>query len=266
MRWWRWIRARFRRAVAPRVKLVFNTHIFEGRIRKTITVRSDDPTQPLTNYVYEADVRPIFAFSPPAVDFGVLEPGKSVEHEVVLASTKRKKFAIKRIVCANPGLQVEISPSDRASSNYRLKVGFTPPQRPGPVCVRFIVETDEEKFPDPSLLVTGTVAGAVRVEPAALFLGMVRQGERFPPKTLTVRNAGPEHVVIRSVDPGDPALHATVTTNAPGREFRVDLTAREPLPAGWMRRTLRIFTSESDLPLEVAVSGVVRAAEGTTPR
>ncbi|MFZ2641362.1 MAG: DUF1573 domain-containing protein [Verrucomicrobiia bacterium] len=249
-----------------RVRLDFNTGIFAGPIHKTITVRSSDPDTPLANFFYEADVQPVFMFSPPVLEFGAIAPGKCVEREVALYETRGRPFAIRRIACTEPGLKVETSPSGHAASKYHLKITLAPQQNSGPICARLMVETDQKKFSDPNLLLTGTVVGAVRVEPTMLFLGMVRQGEKFPAKQLWVRNAGSRPVEIRSVDPGHPALCATVTTNAPGRKFCIDLTTRHALPPGWMRHTLRIVTSESNMPLDVPVSGVVRTTGKTTPR
>lgn len=249
-----------------RVRLEFNTCNFEGPIRKTITVRSSDPHQPLADFYYRADVRAVFVFSPPVLDFGVVEPFKRMEREVTLTETRGRRFAIRRVACADPALKAETSPCDSGGARHRLRVSFAPQQNSGPFCVRLTAETDQMRFRDPSLLVIGTVAGAVRVEPTALFLGMVRHGERFPPKRLIVRNTGPQPVEIRSVEPGDPALSAAVTTGAPGREFHVDLTTRCAPPPGWLRCTLRIVTSEPGLSLDVPISGVVRAADGTAPR
>jgi hypothetical protein len=249
-----------------RVRLEFTTGNFEGPIRKTITVRSSDPNQPLADFYYRADVRPVFVFSPPVLDFGVVEPLKRMEREVTLTETRGRRFAVKRIAYADPGLKVETSPCDRSGTKHRLRISFAPQQSSGPFCVRFTVETDQVKIRDPSLLVIGTVAGSVRVEPTALFLGMVRHGERFALKKLTVRNTGPQPIEIRSVSAGDPALNAAVTASVPGREFNIDLTTRYALPPGWLRCTLRIVTSEPGLPLDVPISGVVRAADGTTPQ
>jgi hypothetical protein len=93
-----------------------------------------------------------------------------------------------------------------------------------------------------------------------LFLGQVGEGEKFRPQKLTVTNTGGPPVEIRSVDTGFAGLKATVTTLKPGKEFQIALEVETMPPPGLFQRTMRIVTSESDVPIEVNLSGIVRRA------
>ena len=243
---------------SARLMVTFHSGNFNGPVFKTMTVHSSDPARPMAMLELRADVQPVFIFTPAVLDLGQFERGQAVTREVTLGDAKGRPFAIKSAASSLTNLTAEVVPVGRDGSTYRLKVALAPQSRMGPLVGNLEVMTDRKVAGKPLLLVIGTVVGPVRVSPTAVFLGLVGPGEKFPPKKLTVQNTGPKPVEIKSVNPGDPALKAMVTTNAPGREFTIELTTQQAPPPGWMRRTLHIFTSDSDAPLEVSLSGIVR--------
>jgi len=243
---------------SARLLVTFHSGNFNGPVFKTMTVQSNDPARPMAMFELRADVQPVFIFTPAVLDLGQFERGQAVTREVMMNDAKGRPFAIKSVASSLTNLTAEAAPVGRDGSTYRLKVTLAPQSRTGPLVGNIEVTTDRKVAGKPLLLVIGTVVGPVRVSPTAVFLGLVGPGEKFPPKKLTVQNTGPKPVEIKSVNPGDPALKTMVTTNAPGHEFSIELTTQQAPPPGWMRRTLHIFTSDSDAPLEVSLSGIVR--------
>ncbi|MFA6561779.1 MAG: DUF1573 domain-containing protein [Verrucomicrobiia bacterium] len=243
---------------SARLMVTFYSGNFNGPVFKTMTVHSSDPSRPMATLELRADVQPVFIFTPAVLDLGQIERGQAVTREVTLNDAKGRPFVIKSIASSLTNLTATAAPLGRDGSAYRLKVALAPQSRTGPLVGNLEVMTDRKVAGKPLLLVIGTVVGPVRVTPTAVFLGLVGLGEKFPPKKLTVQNTSLKPVEIKSVNPGDPVLKATVMTNAPGREFTVELTTQQAPPPGWMRRTLHIFTSDSDAPLEVSLSGIVR--------
>jgi hypothetical protein len=244
---------------SARLLATFYSGNFNGPVSKVMTVQSSDPARPMATIELRADVQPVFVFMPSALDFGQVERGQTVTREVTMSDAKGRPFMIKGVASSLTNVTATAAPLGRDGSSYRLKLALSPQSRMGPLVGNVEVTTDRKVAGKPILLVIGTVIGPVRVTPPAVFLGMVGAGGLFPPKKLVVQNTGPKPVEIKLVNPGDPALKATVTTNAPGREFTVELTTRQAPPPGWMRRTLHIFTTDSDAPLEVSLSGIVRA-------
>ncbi len=243
---------------SARLQVTFYSGNFNGPVFKTMTVHSSDPSRPMAALELRADVQPVFIFMPAVLDLGQIERGQAVTREVTMSDAKGRLFAIKNIASSLTNLTATAAPLGRDGSAYRLKVALAPQSRTGPLVGNVEVTTDRKVAGKPILLVIGSVVGPVRVTPTAIFLGLIAPGAKFPPKKLTVLNTGPKSVEIKSVNPGDPVLKATVTTNAPGREFTIELTTQQAPPPGWMRRTLHIFTSDSDAPLEVSLSGIVR--------
>jgi hypothetical protein len=105
--------------------------------------------------------------------------------------------------------------------------------------------------------VTGTVVGEARVKPDSLFLGSVRQGERFKPQKLLLTSRNGKPVEVKSVETGFAGLTAAVKALKPGKEYEIELSNAVPVPAGFLQQTLKILTTDSKVPIEVKLSGVV---------
>ncbi len=271
------------REVPPRgsaaLRVVFRAGLLRGPIRKTVTVRSNDPKAPAVALPIRAKVHPVFEVDPQMVNLGEVGRGKAVAREVVVKNLKGQGFVIEKLLTSHAELQAEVvsnSSHERTQgtqrqttprTEQRLRLTLTSKRNAGPFThsVSFQVQRSSPPTAEGTNTATrltvpvfGTITGPVRVSPPALFLGQVAAGEKFLPRKVTVTNTGEQPVEIRSVDAGDRGLKATVTTLTPGQEFQIALTAMEMPPPGVFQRTMRILTSESDVPIEVNLGGIVR--------
>jgi predicted small lipoprotein YifL len=249
-----------------RLEVKFRSGSFVGVVEKYVIVQSDDPRQPRTPLGIRAKVLPVYIMDPPALHLGELPRGQGAVREVMLRDSKGLPFGITSVTVSNEDVKAEVFPNDGGRHPaYRIRVTLSAKRNVGPFNLLVIPQTDRPEFPRPIILVSGAITGPVQVRPTAVFLGKVMPGQVFKPATVTVNNTGPGPVTIELVDTGDERIVATVKTNAPGREFEIELRAGA-MPVGWFQRMLRIRASDSETPLEVPVNGVVlKAPEGAAP-
>lgn len=246
-----------------RLEVKFRSGSFVGVVEKYIYVQSDDPRLPRAPLGIRAKVLPVYVMEPPALHLGELPRGQGAVREVTLRDSKGLPFGITSVTVSNEDVKAEVSPNDGGRHpEYHIRVTLSAKRNVGPFNLLVIPQTDRPEFPRPIILVSGVITGPVQVRPTAVFLGKVMPGQAFQPKTVAISNTGTAPVEIKSVDTGDERIAATVRTNAPGREFEIELRAGA-MPVGWFQRTLRIRASDSETPLEVPVNGVVlKAPEG----
>jgi len=251
---------------SARLEVKFRSGSFVGAVEKYIYVQSDDPRLPRAPLVIRARVLPVYVMDPPALHLGELPRGQGAVREVTLRDSKGLPFGITSVTVSNEDLKAELFPNDGGRhAEYRIRVTLSPKRNVGPFNLLVIPQTDRPEFPRPILVVSGVITGPVQARPTAVFLGKVLPGQPFQPKTVTISNTGAAPVEIVSVDTGDERIAASVKTNAPGREFEVELRAGA-MPVGWFQRMLRIRASDAETPLEVPVNGVVlKAPEGAAP-
>jgi hypothetical protein len=255
------------------LKLSFKSGSFSGPIHKTITVRSNDPVAPTITLGVKATVRTLFVVEPKVVNFGEIDRGKQARQEVTLKPATQEAFTLQQITTTHPELKAQlVSGHQEAQKAQRgqepIKLLFTVDAnrnygpftfaarvymaRPAVGAGKAAAKPLEFTIP-----VTGTVAGSVRVKPDSLFLGSIPQGQTFRPQKVMLSSRNGKPVEIRSVDTGYQGLKAEVKPLKPGFEYEVALTNVAPLPMGFIQRTMQIVTSESAVPIEVKLSGVV---------
>jgi hypothetical protein len=253
------------------LRVSFKSGSFSGPINKSITVRSNDPSAPAVSLGVKANVRTLFAIEPKVVKFEEIERGKPAFREVTLKPLTAETFAIQRVMPTHPELKGDVLPADKGDKTMRVLVSMDSNRNCGlfTYAARLqIVRGEAASAPGMSrstsgkmleiiIPVTGTVVGEARVKPDSVFLGSVKQGERFKPQKLLLTSRNGKAVEVKSVDTGFAGLTAAVKALKPGKEYEIELTNALPAPPGFLQQTLKILTTDSAVPIEVKLSGVV---------
>jgi hypothetical protein len=253
-----------------RLSVTFKSGSFSGPVHKTLTVRSNDPTAPSLVLGVNANVRTLFVLEPKVVALGEIERGRVGVQELVIKPVVQEAFAIQRITTTHPELKAEFLGEPRNTRNtrntareMRVAVSLDANNKnfgPFTYAARVYLTRPQSGSTKPlelTIPVTGTIAGPLRVKPEAVFFGSVKEGERFKPQKVMLSSRSGKPVEVRSVDTGFAGLKASVKPVKPGLEYEVELTDEAPPPAGFFQQTMKITTSESNVPIEVRLSGVV---------
>jgi len=248
-----------------RLRVSFKSGSFSGPINKSISVRSNDPTAPAIALGVKANVRTLFAIEPKVVKFEEIERGKPAFREVTIKPLTSETFQIQRVMPTHPELKGDVLPADKKGDGaMHLLVSMDSNRNCGlfTYAARLYIArpqaaTGAAKMLEIIIPVTGTVVGAARVKPDSIFLGSVRQGERFKPQKLVLTSRNGKAVEVKSVETGFAGLKAAVKALKPGKEYEIELTNATPAPPGFLQQTLKILTTDSNVPIEVKLSGVV---------
>ncbi|MFH1723276.1 MAG: DUF1573 domain-containing protein [Elusimicrobiota bacterium] len=242
-----------------RIKVTFRSRGFRGNVTKTVSVPSNDLASGTATLKIKATVKVEIDAMPSSVSFGDVRRGASASKTVTLEQAAGRKFNIKGIEHKGEGLAVTSEPEGPASS-HKLHVALNAPDKPGTFADVVLVRTDDEKQPEVRIPVSARIVGDVIASPASLFLGRVDQGtERTG--SVAVRIGEGSSAEVLSAEIATAGLSAELKTVQPGKEYRVTVTLSGEAPAGALRGTLKIKTSNEDQPwIFVPVNAVVPAA------
>jgi len=250
------------KAVAPaksgEIKITFKSGEFSGKVSKNVTVTTNDPANQTVRLEIKADVITDMLCTPVHLNFGEITADANRELSVKLSSPTGKKF---KVLGAKPSLtfittEVVEPAQDQGEYTIRVKIQGMPPS--GGFTGIIALQTDFDK-PAPSITVSGHVASRTEVIPPKLFFGVINGNA--PPREITVKANLWDQLKIESVDvPASLAAEAREVT--PGKEWRISVSIKQPVPEGMLKDKITIHLNDADMKIvEVPVSALVRKPE-----
>jgi hypothetical protein len=241
------------------VRITFKSGNFSGSQHKSITVQSNDPTRPTLSLHVRATVKPLFVLEPSTLNFGELQRGQHASREIAIREVNGKPFEITRVSSTLHFVKAELLPAgegSRASRRVRIAVGSD--GTPGTFAGHITFAVDRPGIV-PAIVAQGVILGQASVSPQALYMGAIRQDQRFPPQNLSIRARGTAALEVKAVETDAPWLQARIKTLAPGQAYQIEVTVDPMPPVGRFEQSIRIVTSDLPPPYRVTVSGEVRS-------
>jgi hypothetical protein len=179
----------------------FNTRSFLGAKTATITVVFDKPFPAEVQLSVKGTIRGDVVLTPGEVNFGTVDVGTRAEQHVQVVHQGRNDWQIVDARSANPYFEVELSETGRAKGRvaYDMLVRLTAGAPAGYLNDQLTIVTNDPRAPEIVVTVEGRLAAAISVSPAALYMGVVRPGEKVT-KRLIVRGKQPFRIVDITCD------------------------------------------------------------------
>jgi hypothetical protein len=178
------------------IRAVFNTRSFLGSRSATLTVIIDKPYYAEVQLSVRGYIRGDVLFSPGGVSFGDVEMGQITERTVSVTYHGRRTWEIVDVRSANPHFEVELTDEDRSFGrvNYKMLVRLKDTAPDGYIHDQLTVVTNDSYNGSLELPVEGRVVPPLTVNPASLFLGVLKPGESVE-KKLFVKGKRPFKIV-----------------------------------------------------------------------
>ncbi|MEZ6196174.1 MAG: DUF1573 domain-containing protein [Planctomycetota bacterium] len=133
---------------ARAVRVVWRAPSAPGPVRRTVTVRADDPARPEQILVLTADVRGALLLTPRELRLGVLEPGRGASRVLVVTSRDGRPFRV-RSVASDRGLEAEAPSPEAAAARHAITVRVPADLPPGGWAGTLTLDTDRGEFAVP---------------------------------------------------------------------------------------------------------------------
>lgn len=234
-------------------------------MKKTITVRSDDPASPITYlYVKAFVVAPDVGFENFSLNVGSLRTHGQVVKEAYVTTGKHKALRIEDITTSSEFITARhVEPPDTArDGRFKIEVTIGPGLPPGLLSETVTVSFVNDLRPRAQLYVYGLIVEDVEVTPLTLTYVIPDSAgdSRNLSRTLTVTNHNEQlPLEILDVRTQDDCLDFYITPVKPGQSFIVTATAGDALQSvdSTTRNTIVITTNNPDYGvLEVPFSVV----------
>lgn len=181
----------------------YNTRTFTGKKGATITVVIDRPYYAEVQLNVKGYIRSDVVFSPGVVTFPSVDQGEAKTQTVSVNYAGRSDWRIVDVLSGNTNFEVELNELRRQAGrvDYNLLVRAKNSMPAGFFNDQLILVTNDQNATQVPLRVEGQVIPGLTVSPAALFLGVVKPGEKVS-KTLVVRGKRPFKITKVSCEDG----------------------------------------------------------------
>jgi hypothetical protein len=127
-----------------------------GKIGKTVTVVTNDPTDPTIRLQVTGTVIPVATLSPENINFGTIQRGSTIEKTIILTPTKSKGFSVDKIV-APATSRTAATFEKRKDGSYRINVKIKAGAKAGRLGERLTVMTGSPSKATLAFFVYGNV-------------------------------------------------------------------------------------------------------------
>ncbi len=229
---------------------------FQGYVKKTATIVSDDPAHPRVVVSVEGKVEPLIRISPEksVSFFGTAE---TVKESVVDLVATSKAFHIRSLDDTLEKKAVYKLETVEEGRRYRLRISNN--TKHGNYRGHITLHTDSAEKPELTIWVNGSIEGQIAVRPKTLVVGRLSPDQGVLSGKVQVTNNlnGKFRIVKCSYD--ERVINVIQSTMPDGSGFSLEVTPNmQNIPAGGrLQTTLTIETDvDSDAKQEVQVQAI----------
>ena len=141
----------------------------EGRVQKSITLVSNDPTHNEFILTMAGKAMPPLTLEPQSIHFHLAQPNSELERTVDLIANEKRSFNILDLGNKQPWVSTTYETVD-GGVFYRIHVKLTPPLPKGVLRDTIVIKTDSNQFSELSIPITVNIPGPISVTPNQIVL------------------------------------------------------------------------------------------------
>jgi thiol-disulfide isomerase/thioredoxin len=194
---------------------------------------------------------PALACDAPRHDFGSVREGSKLSHTFTIRNVSDKPVRLSRSAML-PGLSVAseftLTQAVPAGQTVEMPVVFDTSRMSGPVTRTFLIGIGDSMASPISLQVTARVEPYVKLSPAGLAFGRVRQGQRLIRKVELSNNSGRPLKLAMKTPPTSRPFAATLRETEPGQRYTLDVAYEAPMQPQTQQLDLHLTTNVPERP------------------
>ena len=237
-----------------KIDVTFKTKGRRGITSKSITVLSNDATEPRIRLAVKADLEIVIGVEPRSLNFGTIMWNETTTKPIELIGKDVVSTKILSVEIEDPSKgKKPIDPAmDHVAHKIRtekvdgklrtyLDITVGPDLNPGRFNGSLLIKTDHPKVPELSFRVMGKIRGPVDYRPERLFFSNLTPGTDQK-RVLTISGIEGKSVEILSVSADHPSLTAKIAS-VKGETTTIEIVCNGNLKEPRVQATLTVVTS-----------------------
>lgn len=235
------------------IKTTFSTGSYKGKVKKSITVKSNDPGSPNYTLTISGEIAEIISSKPKRMNFGSIYIGTQIDKTVTVTSDS--SFKIKKLT-SSPFLNVSIAEENENACT--INVTSKGSHQVGRFSGAIFLETDNKFQPKVTIPVFGEITGDITTYPKKLYYGNIKKGVERTQKVFVKFNK--ENIKLSGIKVTPDFLSAIIVENYKknNAQFLIEVKLQKNAAIGKLNGLLEINTDSKVQPvIKVPIVGEV---------
>jgi hypothetical protein len=241
------------------IKSTFNSRSYSGKVKKTITVLSNDPDTPNHKLTISGEVIQEISVKPQNINFGSIraddQAGKTVK--VSVKSESGPDFKITKTTSSKPF--IDVSSAEDKSGEYTIVATLKDYHKIGRFSGKIFLDTNSTKQPKASIIFYGVVEGDITINQRRIYFGTVPGGREITKKLFVKINESNIKILSTKISPDYLSIKVDERYEQKNPHCLLEINLHKSAPIGKLNGLLEIHTNSKEQPIiKVPITGVVR--------
>lgn len=239
------------------IEATFLTKGFQGSVKKSLTVESNDPQNRLVRLTIGGEVVSEVTVEPRYLNWDMIREGEPPRPiRLTIRFLEGRGLRLEKVRSEGP--YVVLAKESESENKVIYSVSLAKNLPTGRITGRLTIRTNSERVPEVHVPFYGQVQGRVKVIPHLLSLGKISPGEA-PTRHLSLTKTGKQDFSVQKVKTTTTAIATEIIEEKGGARYRIKVTYTPGSEAkGRISERITIFVNDGEESfLEVPLYGTV---------
>ncbi|MCP4266978.1 MAG: DUF1573 domain-containing protein [Candidatus Brocadiaceae bacterium] len=242
------------------IKSTFNSRSYSGKVKKTITVLSNDPDAPNHKLTISGEIIQEVSFKPQNINFGSIRADNQTDKTVKVSvkSESGQDFKITKTTTSKPFVEASYS-SEEKSGEYTIVATLKDYHKIGRFSGKIFIESNSTKQPKASIIFYGVVEGDITINQRRLYYGTVPEGSEITKKLFVKINESNIKILSTKILPDYLSVKVDERYEQRNPHCLIEINLHKNATIGKINGSLEIHTNSKEQPIiKIPITGVVK--------
>jgi len=244
------------------IKATFKSASYNGKVKKTISVLSNDPDTPSFKLTIFGEVIEEISIKPKNINFGSFRADNQTDKivKVTIKSLSGPDFKITKTTPSKPF--VETTAIEDKSGEYTLVATLKDYHKIGRFSGKVLLDTNSTKQPQASIVFYGVVEGDISINQKRIYCGTVSEGQEITKKLFVKINESDIKILNTKISPDYISVKVNENYEQRNPHCLVEINLHKDAPIGKINGLLVLTTNSKDQPvINIPITGEIRKAK-----
>ncbi len=243
---------------AGEIKATLSSKSFRGRVKKTITVLSNDPDTPTHKLTISGEIIEEISFNPQNINFGSFREDNQTDKvvKVSVRSQSGPDFKITKVTSSKPF--VEVSLTEEEDAEFTIIATLKDYHEIGRFSGKIFLETNSTKQQKTSIIFYGVVEGDVTINQKRVYFGTVPEGKEITKKLYIKLNESDIRILSTKISPDYLSVKIDERYEQRNPHCLIEIKLDKEAPIGKIDGLMEIRTNSKSMPvINIPITGVI---------